>query len=156
MIESERAPWYWHCYRSASRAYAFAGWRYLEIYRERQRPLPLAVAVAFVFLAEALIAIAFGRAWQASWWEWHLLMAVAFATIVFAARQEYRRAPSLSGIFGGIYLQRTLERLDSTSIVRSRRTGAGRCRRHARHHGWCLARARLHNPRGRGHDGCGA
>ena len=66
-----------------------------------------------MFLAEALIAIAFGRAWQASWWEWHLLMAVAFATIVFAARQEYRRAPSLSGIFGGIYLQRTLERLDS-------------------------------------------
>ena len=113
VIESERAPWVLALLPLGVGAYAFAAWRYLEIYRERQRPLPLAVAVAFVFLAEALIAIAFGRAWQASWWEWHLLMAVAFATIVFAARQEYRRAPSLSGIFGGIYLQRTLERLDS-------------------------------------------
>ena len=75
--------------------------------------MPLAVTMAFVFLAEALIAMAFGRAWQASWWEWRLLMAVAFATIVFAARQEYRRGRSSSGTFGGIYLARTLERLDS-------------------------------------------
>ena len=112
VIESERAPWVLALLPLGVGAYAFAAWRYLAIYRERQRPLPLAVAVAFVFLAEALVAIAFGRAWRASWWEWHLLMAVAFATIVFAARQEYRRAPSLSGVFGGIYLQRTLERLD--------------------------------------------
>ncbi len=114
VIESERAPWVLALLPLGVGAYAFAAWRYLAIYRERQRPLPLAVAVAFVFLAEALIAIAFGRAWQASWWEWHLLMAVAFATIVLAARQEYRRAPSLSGTFGGIYLRRTLERLDSS------------------------------------------
>jgi adenylate cyclase len=114
VIESERAPWVLALLPIGVGAYAFAAWRYLAIYRERQRPLPLAVAVAFVFLAEALIAIAFGRAWQASWWEWHLLMAVAFATIVVAARQEYRGAPSLSGTFGGIYLRRTLERLDSS------------------------------------------
>jgi class 3 adenylate cyclase len=113
VIESERAPWILALLPLGVGAYAFAAWRYLKIYRERRRPLPLAVTVAFVFLAEALIAIAFGRAWQASWWEWHLLMAIAFATIVLAARQEYRRAPSLSGTFGGIYLQRTLERLDT-------------------------------------------
>ena len=112
VIESERAPWMLALLPLGVGAYAFAAWRYLAIYQERRRPLPLAVAVAFVFLAEALIAMAFGRAWRASWWEWHLLMAVAFATIVVAARQEYRRAPSLSGTFGGIYLQRTLERLD--------------------------------------------
>ena len=57
--------------------------------------------------------MAFGRAWQASWWEWHVLMAIAFATIVLAARHEYRHAQSMSGAFGGIYLDRTLERLDS-------------------------------------------
>ena len=113
VIQSERAPWILVLLPIGVGAYAFAAWRYLAIYRERRRPLPLAVAVAFVFLAEALIAMAFGRAWHASWWEWHVLMAVAFATIVLAARQEYRRAPSLTGTFGGIYLQRTLERLDS-------------------------------------------
>jgi len=113
VIASERAPWLLVLLPFSIAAYAFAGWRYLRIYRVRGRPLPLAVAVAFVLLAEALIAMAFGRAWQASWWEWHVLMAIAFATIVLASRHEYRHARSMSGAFGGIYLDRTLERLDS-------------------------------------------
>jgi adenylate cyclase len=112
VIESERAPWLLVLLPFAVAAYLFAAWRYLRIYRTRRRPLPLAVAVAFVFLAEALIAMALGRAWQASWWEWHVLMAIAFATIVLAARHEYRHARTASGTFGGIYLERTLERLD--------------------------------------------
>ncbi len=113
VIESERAPWLLIMVPFGVVAYAFAAWRYLAIYRRRRRSLPLAIAVAFIFLAEALVAIAFGRAWQASWWEWHLLMALAFATIVVAARREYRAAPSMSGTFGGLYLERTLERLDT-------------------------------------------
>lgn len=113
VIESERAPWLLVMLPFGVAAYAFAAWRYLRIYRERRRLLPLAVAVAFVLLAQALVAMAFSRAWQASWWEWHVLMAVAFATIVLAARREYRRGRSISGTFGGIYLARTLERLDS-------------------------------------------
>ena len=56
--------------------------------------------------------MAFGRAWQASWWEWHVLMAVAFAAIVLASRREYRRSRSMRGAFGGIYVDRTLERPD--------------------------------------------
>ncbi len=129
VIESERAPWLLVLLPLGVAAYAFAAWRYLAIYRERRRPLPLAVAVAFVFLAEALVAMAFGRAWQASWWEWHVLMAIAFAVIVLAARHEYRRGRSLSGTFGGIYLERTLERLDSrqsaamAELVRADATG---------------------------------
>ncbi len=113
VIASERAPWLLVPLPFGIAAYAFAGWRYLRIYRVRRRPLPLAVAVAFALLAEALVAMAFGRAWQASWWEWHVLMALAFATIVLASRHEYRHERSMSGTFGGIYLDRTLERLDS-------------------------------------------
>jgi adenylate cyclase len=112
VIESERAPWLLVLFPFGVAAYAFAAWRYLRLYRERRRPLPLAVAVAFVLLAEALVAMASGRAWRASWWEWHVLMAVAFATILVAARNEYRTANSVSGAFGGMYLERTLERLD--------------------------------------------
>ena len=129
VIESERAPWLIALLPFGVAAYAFAARRYYAIYRERSRALPLAVTVGFVFLAEALIAMAFGRAWQASWWEWHLLMAVAFATIVVAARSEYRQARSLSGTFGGIYLARTLERLDDrqsaalAELVRADATG---------------------------------
>jgi adenylate cyclase len=93
-------------------AYGFAAVRYLGLYRRRRQILPLAVAVAFVLLAEALVAVAFGRAWHASWWEWHLLMAIAFGTILLAARREYRREGSFTEAFGGLYTESTLERLD--------------------------------------------
>ena len=92
--------------------YAFAAVRYLDLYRERRRTLPLVVAVAFVLLAEAMIAVALGRSWHATWWEWHVLMAVAFGSILLAARTEYRRERSVTATFGGLYLERTLERVD--------------------------------------------
>ena len=68
--------------------------------------------MAFVLLAEAMVAIAFGRSWHATWWEWHVLMAVAFGTILLAARAEYRHERSVTGAFGGVYLERTLEQID--------------------------------------------
>lgn len=111
VLEAERAPWLLTLVPFGVAAYAFAAWRYLGIYRTRRRPLPLAVATAFVLLAEALIAIALSRAWRLSWWEWHVLMAIAFAAIVLAARHEYRQERSLPATFGGLYLERTLERL---------------------------------------------
>jgi adenylate cyclase len=92
--------------------YAFAAVRYLRLYRQRRRTLPLAVAVAFVLLAEAMVAIVFGRSWHATWWEWHVLMALAFGTILLAARAEYRSERSVTGAFGGLYLERTLDRID--------------------------------------------
>jgi class 3 adenylate cyclase len=93
-------------------AYAFAAIVYLRLYLRRRRTLPLAIAVAFVLLAEAMIAIAVARSWRLTWWEWHVLMAIAFGTILIAARTEYRRTRSVTGAFAGIYLERTLERLD--------------------------------------------
>lgn len=95
--------------------YAFAAWRYLRIYRTRRRTLPLSVAVAFVLLAEALIAVAFARSWRASWWEWHALMAVAFAIVTVSVRGEYRREGSVTAAFGSLYLEQTLEHIDRRS-----------------------------------------
>ncbi|MGH2635983.1 MAG: adenylate/guanylate cyclase domain-containing protein [Actinomycetota bacterium] len=92
--------------------YLFAAHRYLGLYRRRGRTLPLAIAVAFVLLAEAMAAVAFGRSWHLTWWEWHVLMAVAFGSILVAARLEYRRTRSLTEAFGGLYLEGTLERVD--------------------------------------------
>jgi adenylate cyclase len=71
--------------------------------------------VSFVLLAEALVAVAFARSWHASWWEWHVLMAIAFAIVLFAIRNEYRSEGSVAGAFGGLYLEQTLERLDRRS-----------------------------------------
>ena len=110
--EEERVTWVLILLPLGVLAYAFAAVRYLEIYRRRRQLLPLAVAVAFALLAEALIAVAFGRAWHASWWEWHVLMAIAFGAILWAVRLEYRRERSLPEAFGGLYTERTLEHLD--------------------------------------------
>ena len=92
--------------------YGFAAWHYLRLYAHRRRPLLLAIVIALALLAEAMITVALSRDWHLSWWEWHLLMAAAFAGVAFGARVEYGRERSLTGAFGGLYLSSTLERLD--------------------------------------------
>ncbi|HZG34244.1 MAG TPA: adenylate/guanylate cyclase domain-containing protein [Gaiellaceae bacterium] len=69
--------------------YGLAVARYLRLYARRPSGLVLAVAAAFVLLAEAALATAAARNWQATWWEWHLLMLAAFALVAWAARQEW-------------------------------------------------------------------
>jgi adenylate cyclase len=92
--------------------YAFAAVRYVQLYRRRPAPMPAAVAAAFTLLAEAMIAIAFGRNWHASWWEWHVLMAAAFGLVAVVARQEYRRRRSTAALFKDLYLEHTAELVD--------------------------------------------
>ncbi len=92
--------------------FAFAAVRLLQFYLYRGETILLAVAAAVVLLAEALIAILVSPNWHYSWWEWHLLLLAAFLTIALAARNEYRRRGSLTGAFGGLYLEATLARVD--------------------------------------------
>jgi adenylate cyclase len=92
--------------------YGYSAWRYIQLYHRRGGIVPLAVAVALVLLAEAMIAVALSRNWHLSWWEWHLLMLLAFMAIALGAREEYRRSGSLTGAFGGLYLEATLTRVD--------------------------------------------
>jgi class 3 adenylate cyclase len=92
--------------------YGLAAWRCLQLQRLRGGLVLLAMAVAFVLLAEAMIALALSRNWHLSWWEWHVLMLLAFASIALGARSEYRRSGSLSTTFGSLYLDATLARVD--------------------------------------------
>ncbi len=68
--------------------YAFAGWRYGMMAVRSGSTILIAVASACVLLAEAMIAVAFARNWHASWWEWHILMLLAFGAIAWSARRE--------------------------------------------------------------------
>ena len=92
--------------------YAFAAWRSFRFYRWRGGLVVLAIAVALALLGEAMLAIAVSRNWHASWWEWHVLMLIAFVAIAHGARTEYRRRGSLTAAFGGLYLEATLARID--------------------------------------------
>jgi adenylate cyclase len=73
---------------AATLLYGFAGWRYLAMARRAGSAILLAVAGACVLLAEAMVAVAFARSWEASWWEWHVLMLCAFGAIAWCARRE--------------------------------------------------------------------
>ncbi len=92
--------------------YAYAAWRYAGVARRRSSPLGLALVAAMVLLAEAMVAVAFSRAWRLSWWEWHVLMTIAFATIALATRAEYRRTGSLVSALRPVYRSATLAHID--------------------------------------------
>jgi adenylate cyclase len=92
--------------------YAFTAWRSLRLFQMRGGTVLLSIAIAMILLAEAMIAIVLSRNWQLSWWEWHVLMLLAFALIALGAREEYRQSGSLTGAFGGLYLEATLARID--------------------------------------------
>ncbi|MDN5918029.1 MAG: GAF domain-containing protein [Pseudonocardia sp.] len=88
--------------------YAVAAVRYLSTYRRRPSVVLLSVLTAFVLLAEALFAMVFARSWHMSWWEWHLLMAVAYCLIGYSAHVQFRREGSARGLFDSIALQQTV------------------------------------------------
>ena len=92
--------------------YAYAAWRYAGIALSRRSRFAAVIAAALVLLAEAMVAVAFSRSWHLSWWEWHLLMTLAFALIALGARAEYRRTGSLVATFEPIYQNATLDRID--------------------------------------------
>jgi class 3 adenylate cyclase len=94
--------------------FAAAAFRYWRLYEQRPAPLLLAVVAAFLLLAEAFLAVAFGRNWHASWWEWHVLMAIAFGLVAVAARREYRREQSAEESFAALYLEHTIARVDAS------------------------------------------
>ncbi|MGO4689350.1 adenylate/guanylate cyclase domain-containing protein [Glaciibacter sp. 2TAF33] len=92
--------------------YAFAVYRYLTMPRHPASALPLAMAAAFTLLAEAEIAIIWGRNWHASWWEWHLLMLAAFVLIAVSAQRSWREER-----WAGLYRPETAAGERAISVV---------------------------------------
>jgi adenylate cyclase len=92
--------------------YGWAASRYLHLWRERRGSMPLAVAAADVLLAEAMVAVLFAPNWHLSWWEWHVLMLVAFALVAWGAQQQWHEER-----FAGLYLDQTVAGRREMSIL---------------------------------------
>ncbi len=92
--------------------YSTAAFGYFRLYRARRAPFLLGVALAFSLLAEAMLVIAWARNWRVSWWEWHLLMLIAFVTIAVSARGEWHEER-----FSPLYLDETLANTREASIL---------------------------------------
>jgi adenylate cyclase len=92
--------------------YGAAAVGYYRLYRRRRALFLLGVALAFALLAEAMLVIAWARSWHVSWWEWHVLMLTAFATIAASARSEWHEER-----FSPLYLDETLAHTREVSIL---------------------------------------
>jgi adenylate cyclase len=92
--------------------YGLATLGFVRLYRRRGARFVFAFTIAFAFLAEAMIAIAWARNWQLSWWEWHVLMLSAFLVIALAARAEWHEER-----FSPLYLDETLAGAKEVSVL---------------------------------------
>ncbi len=92
--------------------YAYAAARYVRLFRDRPAWILLGVASAFALLAEAMLAIVLARNWHVTWWEWHVLMLVAFAAVALSARREWRDER-----FAGLYLPETAGGVRDVSVL---------------------------------------
>jgi len=92
--------------------YGLAAWGFVRLYRRRGARFVFAFTLAFAFLAEAMVAIAWARNWQLSWWEWHVLMLLAFLVIAIAARAEWYEER-----FSPLYLDETLAGAKDVSVL---------------------------------------
>jgi class 3 adenylate cyclase len=92
--------------------YAVAAWRYARLWRSRREGVLAAVLAAYLLLAQALVAMALAPTWQLSWWEWHLLLLVAFALVAVGARRSWREER-----FVGLYLDDTTTGRREASVL---------------------------------------
>jgi class 3 adenylate cyclase len=92
--------------------YSAAAFGYFRLYRRRRAGFLLGVALAFALLAEAMLVIAWARNWRATWWEWHVLMLIAFVAIAASARGEWHEER-----FSPLYLDETLANTREATIM---------------------------------------
>jgi len=97
--------------------YGAAAVGYYRLFRVRRRPLLLAAVGAFVLLAEAMLAIGLGRNWHVTWWEWHLLMLVAFGLVARSVWSEWQREGSPAEIWADVYQGATWGHEEDVSIL---------------------------------------
>lgn len=97
--------------------YALAAAGYLRLYQRRARPLLLAAVGAFALLAEAMLAVGLGRNWHATWWEWHLLMLVAFGLVARSVWQEWQAEGSTAEVWSDLYEEDTLGHREEVSVL---------------------------------------
>ena len=91
--------------------YTLAAILYYRLYRRRPSAVALSVITAFVLLAELMIAMTSDRIWHASWWEWHVLMTLAFGFVAYTVDVQYRREGRVSAVFSSISLEDTVRQL---------------------------------------------
>ena len=95
----------------AALMYLAAAFRYYGIHRVRPSVLLVSLITAFFLLAETSVAIAYGRNWRLSWWEWHVLLLLAFAFVAYSAWVQFVREGKPASLFAAVALEETVRNL---------------------------------------------
>ena len=91
--------------------FALAALLFYRSHRRRPAVMLVALITASALLAEAMFTIVWARAWQLSWWLWHVLMAAAFGFVAYSAYVQYQKEGGSAGIFDGIVSPQTAEEI---------------------------------------------
>jgi hypothetical protein len=84
---------------------------YGRLYLRFPTPLVLAVALSSAFLLQAQLSMSIAEIWQASWWEYHVLMLAAFVVVVVGLAMEFKQSGSLDGVVAGLLVRNTIDQL---------------------------------------------
>lgn len=99
LVGEPATAWLWMVTAPALVLYGIAAARYFVVAKDRGSSLVLGIGASWVLLAEAQIATAVSRSWHASWWEWHVLVLVAFGGTAIMVRRLPASEP-----FADLYL----------------------------------------------------
>ncbi|MEW9549629.1 adenylate/guanylate cyclase domain-containing protein [Nonomuraea sp. NPDC050783] len=81
------------------------------VHRRRPSAMLISLITAYALLAEAMVAGMSQLNWHLSWWEWHLLLTLAFVFVAYSSYLQFRREGSSAGLFDSVTLSATVRRI---------------------------------------------
>ncbi|WP_246610144.1 adenylate/guanylate cyclase domain-containing protein [Nonomuraea rhizosphaerae] len=81
------------------------------LHRRRPSAMLVSLITAYALLAEAMVAGMSQLNWHLSWWEWHILLTLAFVFVAYSAYLQFRREGSSAGLFDSVALAATVARI---------------------------------------------
>lgn len=83
------------------------------LHRKRPSAMLISLITAYALLAEAMIAGMSQLNWHLSWWEWHVLLTLAFVFVAYSAYLQFKREGTSAGLFDSVALNATIKRIQS-------------------------------------------